>query len=205
MSDTFRRRYPHYDVLAKRNGPSWNDATREVVRKRLEEVPERRFFSEHEWAVLHAVCDRLIPQPDRPENPVPIVPFIDDKLFRNQGDGYRYADMPPMREAWRQGLRAVDDEARTRWGQGFCALPHDRQEAVLGAIQHGEVRSAAWEALPPKRFFTSTLMHAVVAVYYAHPAAWNEMGFGGPASPRGYVRLGFDRRDPWEAEEREDG
>jgi hypothetical protein len=27
------------------------------------------------------------------------------------------------------------------------------------------------------------------------------MGFGGPASPRGYVRMGLDRRDPWEAAE----
>jgi hypothetical protein len=41
----------------------------------------------------------------------------------------------------------------------------------------------------------------VVGIYYAHPAAWSEIGFGGPASPRGYVRLGFDERDPWEAEE----
>ena len=48
-----------------------------------------------------AVCDRLIPQPDRPVDPVPIVPFIDEKLHKNQGNGYRYEDMPPMREAWR--------------------------------------------------------------------------------------------------------
>ena len=33
------------------------------------------------------------------------------------------------------------------------------------------------------------------------PTAWNEIGFGGPASPRGYVRMGLDRRDPWEAVE----
>ena len=41
--------------------------------------------------------------------------------------------------------------------------------------------------------------------YYAHPTAWNEIGFGGPASPRGYVRMGFDRRDPWEAAEAKPG
>jgi hypothetical protein len=27
------------------------------------------------------------------------------------------------------------------------------------------------------------------------------MGFGGPAAPRGYLRLGPDERDPWEARE----
>ena len=41
--------------------------------------------------------------------------------------------------------------------------------------------------------------------YYAHPTAWNEMGFGGPASPRGYVRMDKNRRDPWEAAEAEPG
>ncbi|MGH8181653.1 MAG: GMC family oxidoreductase [Steroidobacteraceae bacterium] len=35
--------------------------------------------------------------------------------------------------------------------------------------------------------------------FYAHPTSWSEIGYGGPASPRGYVRMDYDRRDPWEA------
>jgi hypothetical protein len=42
-------------------------------------------------------------------------------------------------------------------------------------------------------------MRTVVAVFYAHPWAWNEIGFGGPAYPRGYIRLGIGHREPWEA------
>ena len=38
-------------------------------------------------------------------------------------------------------------------------------------------------------------------LFYSHPTAWNEIGFGGPASPRGYVRLDGDHRDAWEAAE----
>jgi hypothetical protein len=26
--------------------------------------------------------------------------------------------------------------------------------------------------------------------FYSHPWAWNEIGFGGPAYPRGFMRLG---------------
>jgi hypothetical protein len=48
-------------------------------------------------------------------------------------------------------------------------------------------------------------MRDVLHAYYSHPTAWNEIGFGGPASPRGYVRMGYDRRDPWEAVEALDG
>ena len=201
MTESFRNRFPGYNVLAKWDSPSWNEQTRAVIERRLHQVPDRRFFSEAEWEILQAVCDRLIPQPDRRDNPVPIVPFIDERLHENRGNGYRYEDMPPMREAWRRGVAAIDEEARARWGRGFRELPANQQDAVLRAIQHGDTRSPAWQGLPAKRFFKSTLLHEVVGVYYAHPAAWSEIGFGGPASPRGYVRLMADRRDPWEAEE----
>jgi Gluconate 2-dehydrogenase subunit 3 len=204
MNEVFHNRFPTYDVLDKWDTPSWNEQTRAVVDKRLHQVPDRRFLTETEWEILKAICDRLIPQPDRPAHPVPIVPFIDEKLFNNQGNGYRYQGMPPLREAWRRGVQAIDDEARARWGGGFRELAANQQDAVLRAIQHGDTRSAAWQGLPPKRFFLNILLPAVASVYYAHPAAWNEIGFGGPASPRGYVRLGLDRRDPWEAEERHD-
>jgi Gluconate 2-dehydrogenase subunit 3 len=204
MNEVFHHHFPTYDVLDKWDSPSWNEQTRAVLKKRLEEVPARRFLTETEWETLVAVCDRLIPQPDRANCPVPIVPFIDEKLFKNQGDGYRFEGMPPMREAWRQGIKAIDEEARAHWGGSFRQLPHNQQEAVLRAIQHNDTRSSAWEGLSPKRFFSNLLLRTAVSVYYAHPAAWNEIGFGGPASPRGYVRLGFNRRDPWEAEEQYD-
>lgn len=204
MSKPFSTPFPTYDVLDKWDSPSWNDQTRKVLNRRLNEIPDRRFFTEREWEVLSAVCDRLLPQPDRPDRPVPIVPFIDEKLHKNQGNGYRFDGMPPMRKAWQQGVGAIDEEARARWGGAFCALPDNQQEAVLRAIQHDDTRSPAWQGLSPNRFFLNVLLREVASVYYAHPAAWSEIGFGGPASPRGYVRLGFDRRDPWEAEERHD-
>ena len=49
------------------------------------------------------------------------------------------------------------------------------------------------------------MAHDIVRAYYAHPTAWSEIGWGGPASPRGYVRMDFDERDPWEAAEAKHG
>ena len=196
----FRTPYPDYDVLDKWDTPSWNDATREVVRHRLEQVPKRRFLSEEQWSLLEAVARRLVPQDDR-NDPIPIVPWIDDMLAANRRPGYRYEDMPPMRDAWRQGLDAIEAESRKRHGKSFVALSAADQDSLLHAIQFGEVEGDEWRSLPPKRFFKSLLLKQVVSTYYAHPAAWSEIGFGGPASPRGYVRLGFDERDPWEAKE----
>lgn len=199
MSD-FQTPFPGYDVLDKWDSPSWNEQTREVVADRLNCVPERRFLSEQQWALLEAICARLIPQPERQE-PVPIAPFIDEMLFENRTPGYRYADMPPMRDAWRQGLDAIAAEAHSRHGRAFEQLSLDEQDALLEDVQHNRIGRREWGDLPAGGFFTHHLLKYVVGIYYAHPAAWSEIGFGGPASPRGYARLGFDERDPWEAKE----
>lgn len=191
-------RYPGYDVLEKWDSPSFDDVTRDVLADRLDRVPERRFLDEGEWALLEAVVARLLPQPDRAD-PIPVTPWIDRMLAEDRGEGFRRESEPPMRTLWREGLAALAAEA-----PGFARLPSAEQDALLGRVQRGEVRSDRWRAVDPKRFFAQ-LLRAAAGVYYAHPAAWNEIGFGGPANPRGYVRLGFDERDRWEAREAHDG
>jgi hypothetical protein len=195
---SFRTPYAGYDVLAKWDSPSWDEQTRAVLEKRLTQVPPRRFFSETEWRTLEFICARLIPQPDR-STPIPIVPWIDEKLHHNWRDGFRYEDMPPLREAWRLGLEGIEAESQRRFGADFTSLAEASQDAVLRAVQSGAVEGGVWARLPPQRFFSTVLLKEVVGEYYAHPAAWSEVGFGGPASPRGYVRLGENQRDPWEA------
>jgi hypothetical protein len=46
-------------------------------------------------------------------------------------------------------------------------------------------------------------MRYACSAFYAHPWAWNEIGFGGPAYPRGYKYLALGAREPWEVEERD--
>ena len=196
----FRTPYLTYDVLDKWDSPSWNDQTREAVRERIEDVPERRFLTREQWELLEAITARLIPQPER-EEPVPIVPWIDDVLHRNESPGYRYADMPPMRDAWRQGLDAIAAETRDRHGKGFEELSPEDQDAFLTDVQNNRIDSRFWRDLPAGGFFLHHLLKQTVGIYYSHPDAWSEIGFGGPASPRGYARLGFDQRDPWEGKE----
>lgn len=197
-------RYPGYDVLAKRHTPSWNEQTRRVIDRRLALPGDPRFFSEAEWRTLEAACGRIMPQP-KTRPPVPIAAMIDAKLFENHGDGYRDRRMPPMKEAWRRGLKAIDREARRHHGVGFDALAAGEQDALLRAAQDGLLSDPAWDGMDCAVFFAKRLLLDIVMSYYAHPTAWNEIGFGGPASPRGYVRMNFDRRDPWEAAEAKPG
>jgi len=197
-------RFPGYDVLAKRQSPSWNEKTRQVIDQRLALPREPRFLSPTAFRTLDAVCGRIVPQPaDRP--PVPLAAMVDAKLYENTGDGYRDHRLPPLRHAWRQGLAGIESEARRRHDVGFAALDPAEQDALLRAVQDGKIAGDDWAGLPPAVFFAKRLLFDIVTQYYAHPTAWSEIGFGGPASPRGYVRMDFDRRDPWEAVEAKPG
>jgi hypothetical protein len=99
-------------------------------------------------------------------------------------------------------MDAIEAEAHHRFRRSFHQLDPAEQDLILHAMNKDEVQAPAWDKLPPQMFMHKALLREIVEVYYAHPAAWSEIGFGGPASPRGYLRLGANRRDPWEGEER---
>lgn len=197
-------RYPGYDVLGKRDTPSWNEASRRVIDARLAVADEPRFFDAEQWRTLRAICDRMVPQPANREA-VPVAALVDRKMANNELDGFRPATMPRMQEAWRRGLAALDAASRARHGDRFHALAPATQDALIQAVQDGELDGPEWGGMPAATFFSSRLAHDILFAYYAHPTAWNEIGFGGPASPRGYVRMGFNGRDPWEAAEAKPG
>ncbi len=197
MSGTFHRPYPAWNVLDKWDSPSFNDTTREVLRQRLEEVPGRRFFTADEWPTLVALCDAVLPQDDNPD-PVPLANWIDAALFEGRGNGTRHADMPAPPDAWRLGLAALDAEAGARGAADFASLDREERGAVLRDVDAGRLR-ADWQGMPVRRFFRNLVLAEIVAIYYSHPTGQSEIGFGGPASPRGYVRLQPNRADSWEA------
>ena len=203
MSDESTR-YPGYDVLDKRDGVSWNEATRRTVDARLSLPEHPRFFTPFEWLTLRALCDRILPQPED-RDPVPLAAMLDQRLLSGRTDGFRRARLPEQDEAWRRGLAALASEARARYGGAFHDLDMAEQNALLRRLQAGELSGEAWGNMPSKEFFDHRVLLDITSAYYAHPQAWSEIGFGGPASPRGYVRMDFDRRDPWEAAEAKPG
>lgn len=193
--------YPGYSTLSQQ--AFWDKATRDLVLKRVHEVPEIRFFTSDECAAMVAIADRVIPQDDRDdEHKIPIVPFIDERLYVNKIDGYRYATMPSDQDAYRLGIQAIQAIADHLYVKKFQELRSDQQDYVLETI-HDEVPPAGdqlWERMPVRRFW-QMLLNDCVTVYYAHPWAWDEVGFGGPAYPRGYMRLRHGEPEPWEVRE----
>ncbi len=197
-------RYPGYDVLAKRDTPSWNEPTRRVIDARLATPNEPHCFNAGEWQTLTAICDRIVPQP-KSRVPVPIAAWVDRKMANDERDGYRQASLPQMQEAWRRGLAALDAAAAAQHNQRFHALAGAHQDELLSAMQAGKLNGPEWNGMPSDTFFSERVAHDILAAYYSHPTSWNEIGFGGPASPRGYVRMYYNRRDPWDAMEAKPG
>jgi hypothetical protein len=187
-------RYPAYNILDERD--HWDDVTRRVVMERVDEVPGIRFFTAPEAATLSAFCDIVLAQDREPR--IPIVNLVDAKLFDGKLDGFRYADMPDDRETWRR-VAAGLDSAVVQHGapDGFAVAPSDVQRDVVTAFSKGELRGRVWDELPCARAW-SVVMRGVLSEFYSHPWAWNEIGFGGPAYPRGYARFGVGQRESWE-------
>ena len=186
-------RYPDYDVV--KEAPHWDGVTRRVVLDRIESVPDIRFFTDAEARTLGAFCDDVLAQDSEPR--VPVLNMVDAKLFAGQLDGFRYADMPDDRETWRQVARGLDAAARQHGCEEFATAPWTVQRDVIESFSEGRLHGEVWDQLPPKRAWT-VVMRAVLSTFYSHPWAWNEIGFGGPAYPRGFARFGVGQREPWE-------
>jgi hypothetical protein len=199
---SLRNRYPDADVLSQR--AHWDDATRRVVLDRVHNTPQFRYFDEHQRATLEALCARVIPQSDQPvDRRVPLAPWIDARCAGGHGDGFRFEDMPAEQEAWTRGLEGLDQTARALFGgdAAFKDLDASAQDRVLETVRAGDPPGEVWQRLPAKRWWVYVALRQITGVYYAHPYAWDEIGFGGPAYPRGYFALNFGYPEPWEAHE----
>jgi hypothetical protein len=195
-------RYPDYDVLEQAD--HWDDVTRKMVLDRVNAVPEIRFFTPAEAATLSALCDVVTAQDSEPR--VPVINYVDEKYHQGELDGYQFEDMPDDRDAWRLVARGLDEQAVHRSGAASFAVAHpEAQQAIVERFAAGELEGGAWDQLSVRHAF-SLIMRVILSCFYSHPWAWNEIGFGGPAYPRGYSRFGNPylqraEREPWEAVE----
>jgi len=195
-------RFPEYDVLAEID--TWDAVTAGVVLARLGPPPPIRFFTPAEQAVGAALFDQLLDQ--RAEPKVPVLDLVDARLAEAITDGWRYDEMPEDGPAFRMTFNFLNEDAERAGGvqipgAQFHELSWDLQADVVQGVQDASDNGDDWHGLPAKHVWSLWTRYACAA-FYSHPWAWNEIGFGGPAYPRGYKNLGPDRREPWEVKDR---
>jgi Gluconate 2-dehydrogenase subunit 3 len=193
--------YPGFHTLDQQH--YWDAATRKVVLDRVHNIPPLRFFTPEAAATMQAVIDRILPQDDRTDATcIPILPFLDERLHLNRIEGFRYEDMPSDQDAYRLAVRAIDAMSYELYSKPFDQLRMLEQQTLLQSLHDNQPQAAQnlWQQMNLKRFW-SMLITDCCTIYYAHPYAWDEIGFGGPAYPRGYMRIENGEAEAWEVNE----
>ena len=184
-------RFPGFDVLSQQD--HWDDATRAVIDDRLAVPAEYRFFTAAEAAAARALFDQLLYQ--RGEPAIPVARMVDARIAARSTDGWHYDTMPSDHDAWRRSLAALDEDAEDEYGAVFHALEWDEQTRLLARIH--DSKEDRWHGMPPSAVWSLWTRYACTA-FYSHPSAWDEIGFAGPAYPRGYKNIGVDKLEPFE-------
>ena len=183
-------RFPGFDVLGQSR--HWDALTAGLVTARTAPPPSPRFFTDAEQASAAALLSQLTGQCDEPLG-VPVLEMVDARLAAGETDGWRYADMPEDGQAWRDTLGYLDADAQARCGSSFADAKERDQAAIIQAVQD----SREWHGMPAPRVWSLWTRYACTALY-SHPYAWSEMGFPGPAYPRGYKNAGVGKHEPFE-------
>ena len=187
-------RFDGYDVMAQER--HWDATTAEVVKKRLAPPEDKlRFFSEAEARTAGALFDGILAQRSEPR--VPVLQMVDARLAAGDTDGWHYEDMPEDNVAWHESLIYLEADAQEVFARPFWECSHVERGEIIQAVQSSET----WHGLPSPHIWSLWSRYACAA-FYSHPWAWNEIGFSGPAYPRGYKVLRLGWREPWEVAER---
>jgi hypothetical protein len=188
-----RGRFPGFDVLDQVD--VWDDVTAGVVLARLAPPGSLAFFTPHEAGIAGPLLDLLLAQDGEPR--VPVLALIDQRLAVGETDGWHYDELPEDADAWRATLEFLDEDARERTQRGFAELGSAEQAALIQAVQDRASDGKKWHEWPAPHVWSLWTRYACTA-FYSHPWAWNEIGFGGPAYPRGYLNPGVNAREKWE-------
>ena len=85
-------------------------------------------------------------------------------------------------------------------GADFAELSDKDQDALLSAMQQGEISGERWAGVDAKSFFERRILVDVPPLYYGHPEGLERDGIRRAGHPRAATSaLTETGRDPWEA------
>jgi pimeloyl-ACP methyl ester carboxylesterase len=119
---------------------------------------------------------------------------IDAGLAAGAGDGWRFSDLPPDREAYAAALDGL---------VGFDTLADGEQQDRLKCLALGELAVPTMSGRQMMRWFED-LRADLVRAWVSHPATMARIGFDGFANggddvrKQGFERLAADEREAWE-------
>jgi pimeloyl-ACP methyl ester carboxylesterase len=173
--------------------------TRRVMLARLDDPGDApRALTPAQRALLTAVVGRVLPQRG---TDLDLAGRIDAELGTGTGDGWRFAELPPDAEAWRQGLDTIHAAF-----PDFAALDPAAQDAAIDRVADGDVGADADGLLTGAqlRLWFVDVQAAAVRVWLSHPAAQAWIRYDGFADggdgPRkqGFSTTHQGEWEPWQ-------
>ncbi len=190
--------YPPGEVTSLLKTNLITEITGKILESRLETkaVVNPIFFNEEIFLLLHAVCQRLIPQTERLSK-VDLAGLFDEQLAKGTGNGWRYNDMPPDEVAYKSGLQGINETSKLEFDKAFILLEDKEQDIILHSVQSGNAKGKTWEQLPSDKFFEE-LLASLVELYYSHPDAKDETGDISFADARGWQQTGLNELEVYQ-------
>ncbi len=188
--------YPGFDVTQEQH--EWDLHTRHVVMGRLQYRRTFNWLTEDEVAVVQVIAEILVAD-DREPILRFMVHHLDGQMTSDIGESQRELGVPTGQQLVRAALLNLNRAAKAKLQRHFLSLQPTEREALLQQMERGAIDWLPdWVAKQQQAAF-SKLATTLVKAYYAHPTVWSEIGYAGPAYPRGYLRSEFGLTDPWEA------
>lgn len=195
---TIQRHYPSFNVMDERE--AWDDHTRSIVDSRLDILKNTYQFLTLDEAKLLELLSSLLMEEDRKDIILYTIQHMDDTLHASIGESQRKHGVPEAKILIRDGLQKLEECAQSVRSTSFSQLTASAQMKVLEQVSSGTaLPDTVWATAHQKAFFQKILNFTIEA-YCSHPTVWSEIGYAGPAYPRGYVRADIGHLDPWEAQ-----
>lgn len=157
----------------------------------------RTLLADRQVEILKLLIAHVLPDA---ADPADLARRIDVALASGEGDGWRYADLPPDASGWTMALDLLDQH-------GFADQAAAAREDLLRSIAEGAdtvgVRLAPWTCRQWQHWFADA-RGEIVRQWMALPRTMARIGYDGFAvggddqRKQGYVRTGADDPEPWQ-------
>ncbi len=161
-------------------------------------------FTAAELRVLRALAERILPHAG-----FDLAARLDAQLASGEGDGWRFATLPPDVEAAHCGLLSFDLAAKRAHGVSFVALFPEQQDALLqqaldgglgrgllGTLHIGDGADAFSAA--ELQQWCQDLLAAFTRFYVADPRMMERIGYTGFADDLGFTQIQIGQTQDFE-------
>lgn len=186
--------YPTYDVYSEKN--EWDTGTQEVLHKRVHPV-EGSMLTADMKRTLQAIAKSLFPS-HIGEQTLSISMNLDQRLTNKKLKAFPKGAAHSKEQIILQGLTFAEHESILEDKKPFFQLSDDEKHEKLHRWRVNKGNNEVWTPIKSSLFYT-TITAELLKLIYSDPSVWSNIGFGGPAYPRGYYAFGPKQFDNWEA------